>query len=105
MIARAALLLYVATGAAGQLLRVATYARDETRFWWSRFGVDRGFWEEGEQPDNPLDIWADVQLALDEVSEWRAGGNVSLRSWRRLHPVATSDLGTCDAIAMWGLTP
>lgn len=106
VVARAALLLRVATGACALLLREAGFGRSELEFWWKNLGEERGLWEPGNEPDELLDLWADVEIALDEMHEWevsKSGANVSYAIWQREQSYAISVLGECERIALWGL--
>ena len=106
VIARAALLLRVATGACALLLREAGFGHSELEFWWKSLGEEHGLWEPGNEPDELLDLWADVEIALDEMHEWevsKSGADVSYAIWRREQAYAISVLGECERIALWGL--
>jgi hypothetical protein len=109
VIARAALLLYLAACAANRLLRNANYTTLDISHWWRRFGEARGLWPDDKIPTNPLDTWADIQSSLDEARVWRdrnqAAPGSSLRTWRRAQPSVVDDLGSCEMIAVWGLRP
>jgi hypothetical protein len=108
VISRATLLLFIATRAASRHLEAAEYTRDDMAFWWQRFGHLRGYWDEDSVPDRPSDIWADVAAALDDVEAWCAPDNDrrhSLALWRANYPAACLNLGSCEMIALWGLTP
>lgn len=106
VIARAALLLYVATGASGRHLRLANYGRDDMRFWWRRFAVSRGAEDPSSELDGPADTWADVAQALKDAALWRARNPTgSLRAMRTGTAGALNELGAAEMVAMWGLVP
>lgn len=106
VIGRAALLLRVATGACALLIRAAGLDRAELEFWCNCLGHERGLWDEGQEPDQLLDLWADIQAALDEVYDWEVdvGGNSgSFMGWRRDCAHGISVLAQCERIGLWGL--
>jgi hypothetical protein len=108
IISRAALLLYIATGAARQLLKNASYEPDAIEFWWERHGVARGLWEDGDHPKDPFELWADIEASLEEARAWvvsRGTMPFSLRAWRRTQPAVLDDFGSLELAGIWGLIP
>jgi hypothetical protein len=84
IIARASLLLGLATAATSTHLREAGYTANDLKFWWERQAVERGLWETGNLMD-PHDLWADVNEAIEDNDEWWkcAPSPNSLATWRR----------------------
>ena len=108
ILSRAALLLFVATAAVRGLLTNAAYTPGSLSFWWNSIGEDRGLWNAGGSPADPLDLWADILVALTDSSEWRARnppGSVSLRDWRRADMPERDYLGGFELVGIWGLLP
>jgi hypothetical protein len=107
VVSRAALLLYLATLAARALLTAAGYRREDLAFWWMPHGTNRGLWDDGNQPANPLDVWADVSETLRENREFVAGNahGLSLSAWRTAQPRAIAFMGAYELVAIWGLLP
>jgi hypothetical protein len=106
VISRAALLLRVATGGCAKLLGEADLGKEELRFWWSAFGRDRGLWDSPQPPPDLLDMWADVNNALQGIGKWEIqnkGKATTIAGWRRDHPSDIAVLGGCERIALWGL--
>ena len=106
VIARAMLLLRVATGACSVLLGSTGFGRDELEFWWSSLGEERGLWDPGDEPDAFTDLWADIEAATGELDEWEAANgdaDVSQVRWRGECAYGISILGQCERIALWGL--
>ena len=64
VLARATLLLRIASGVCAQRLSNAGISKTDLRFWWSRFGVDFGLWPEGVELDTFSELWADVNDAI-----------------------------------------
>lgn len=107
VISRAVLLLSLATVAVRRLLAAAGYTRQDLRFWWLRYSVDRGLCEQGITLDNPLDLWADVREGLSDLQDWQTsnGPGQSLRKWRRDQSHILEMLGAFELIAVWGIVP
>jgi hypothetical protein len=106
VLARAALLLRVATGACERLLRAAGYSREDLEFWWKPLGETHGLWEPGIEPDELTDLWAEVRDAMSETRSWEAGSTVPIVSsatYLREQAYTTSVLGQCERVALWGL--
>jgi hypothetical protein len=103
IIARAAMLLRVATGACRQLLATASLSeRSNLGFWWRAFGEDRGFWGSTTVPANLVDLWTDVDAAIAQSKAWRAGSG-SRQEFFASNANAARTLSTCERIPLWGL--
>ena len=105
VIARATLLLRLATGACAKLLNEAGVGRDELEFWWNPLGEDRGLWEPKNEPDDLTELWADVEVELENLAEWdkvNTGGS-SIARWLNDRSRTINVLGGCERIALWGL--
>jgi hypothetical protein len=106
MISRAALLLFVASGSTRLLLQSAGYSADTISFWWKEYGQDRGLWEPHNTPDDPLDAWADVSIAIDDLVSWRfSNEHASLRDLRQSQPHHIDELGAFELVGIWSLLP
>lgn len=105
VIARAALLLRVSTGACARLLDDAGVGRDELEFWWKSLGEDRGLWEPGNEPDELTDLWLDVDAELDNAAKWEtsSAGVASVARWIKEQSRTLAVLGGCERIALWGM--
>jgi hypothetical protein len=106
VIARSALLLRVATGACARLLREIDLGSTDLEFWWQPLGEEMGLWEPNIEPEELTDLWADVELALEEIRDWEVanqGRQVSFARWWRERAQPISVLGGCERIALWGL--
>ena len=104
VIARAALLLFVATAAVRRLLISAGFTAEDLAFWWEVHGEERCIWQTGAAPADPLDIWQDIAQVIGDSATWRTqnpGG--SLRSWRSAQ--SRELLGAFELVAIWGLVP
>jgi hypothetical protein len=105
VLARAFLLLRIATGACQQLIvGLAGMNRSELEFWWLELGECRGLWRDGEVPISFADLWSDVSEALRDLEAWMAMGV------ERSHNDMWSDmagpgavLSSSERAALWGL--
>jgi hypothetical protein len=108
ILSRAALLLFVATGSVRRLFVNAAYTIDNLSFWWEAMGQARGLWTAGGSPADPLDLWADILVAISDSGDWRLNnppGSVSLRDWRRADMPERDYLGAFELVGIWGLLP
>jgi hypothetical protein len=107
VVSRAALLLRLACGASMSLFESARVHRTELDFWASHFGLMRGIWQDGHQPSDMLDLWVDVEEALEILDSWKAGnGPATPYSVLRRDQVAPLQLlCECERIGLWGVAP
>ena len=107
VMARAALLLRVASGVARSGLRnIPNMSAGDLAFWWSALGEDRCLWDHGDVPQDFFNLWADVGDALDDVDAWQAQPGNQQPSYAALwrdEPRSAACLGSCERIALWGL--
>jgi len=105
VIARASLLLRVATGAAQQLLLDAAVSPADLNFWIERLAIRCGLWRDsGDRPDPVTDLWDDVVAALDQLDELEAQGAPVVKSrpsWARQTEVSTGVLGGAERVPVW----
>jgi hypothetical protein len=104
VVARAALLLRLATGASADLLARCNASKDVLRFWWEAIGQESGLWRDAGPPDDLTDLWVDVQEALASNREWiDNASDTSVGAWVASRAAALHTLGSCERIALWGL--
>ena len=102
---RGLLLLRVASGSVGALVRSAGIAGADLRVWWESEGQERGLWAEGNSPDSLLDLWADIEVALAQTTVWTEApqSDLFVPRWRDQDPLAYDDLSSYERIALWSL--
>jgi len=107
VLARAFLLLRIATGACHALLQsLPGTVREHLRFWWSGLGEDHGLWNAGDEPDRFVDLWADIREACGDLDAWEQSvpsGSVTYKSVWCEKPSAAAVLGSCERIGLWGI--
>jgi len=102
---RAALLLRVATGSAAEFIGRDGTSREDIKYWWEDFGVDRGFWRESDEMDSLDDLYEDITEALDLSQAWRHGADKSRMNLLAGFPRSVSILTQCERIALWSMAP
>lgn len=104
VIARATLLLRLATGAARNNLKtLGTADVDNLSFWWNPIGESKGLWEPGVPPAQFSDLWQDIDDSLDQLQTWRDAGG---QSKKELFNGAARDirsLSSCERVGLWSL--
>lgn len=104
VLARAALLLRVATASCRELLVAGSVKKSDITYWWQPWGEERGFWPVGAPPGDLLDMWQDIADALDAVSEWIAGQEPPGRSdFRGSWSSELQTLGGAERVALWSM--
>lgn len=105
VIARAFLLLRIATGINGSLLNELSINMQDLDFWWESEIEDNGLLHSHAEIDNFLDLWSDIDIALQDVESWEQGQQLPY-SYSQLvtnlsQPI--SRLSECERISLWGL--
>lgn len=104
VIARALLLLRVASGAVRRLFLDAGVDLDGLAFWWHSYGAERGLWDAPPDGRDVADTWADAEDALAELEAW--GANPDPSTYRELLaacPRALIHLTAMEMVALWSL--
>ncbi len=104
MMARALLLLRVASGATRQMLVNGGVNFDDLAFWWRPYGTDRGLWIHPPPAAHITDVWADTESSLLDIDEWLKRGAPD--SWRGLLsevPASLTGLTSLEMVGLWSL--
>jgi hypothetical protein len=102
VISRGALLLRLATGLVNSLLKDALIGFDDLGFWYERVVTNHGLSPSSQ--DDPIDMWADVQQALEDLrEEISQGGAASYWSLSQTSATPLSILGGTERIGLWAL--
>ena len=108
VLARSTLLLRVATGCSAHLLGEAgTNLQADLDFWRASPSVRRRLWPESDQLASSIDLWSDVEEALDSIEEWlkqHQNGNPKCHHalWTE-QASAASILATTERAFLWGV--
>ncbi len=103
LLARATLLLRIATGVTRDFMHTADIGREHTEGWWNRKASEIGLSSPADQGSDVGDMWRYVVDALDEIDEWRSSGNDSVRGLLTncAYPLQeTTNLGLVAAIGL-----
>jgi hypothetical protein len=102
VIARATLILRLASGATKELIgNLTDEERELLSFWWNPIGENRGLWETGNAPASFLDLWGDADESLTRLQAWRDGGGASRSSMFASSSKDVHSLSSCERVAMW----
>ena len=100
VLARATLLLRVATGSSADLLKeVGSTVRESLEFWWSSAAVRRRLWPEADTPSSFTDLWQDIDEVLSLSDEWPQDCHAL---WSN-HAQEAAILATTERAFLWGL--
>jgi len=106
VVARATILLRLASAVAASLLRKTAFGKEDLRFWWEAYGLNRGLWDFAAEPAEFTDLWADVEAALQAVGQFGRGqgyGGGSIAGvWSELSD-SLVPLSQCERVALWSL--
>jgi hypothetical protein len=108
VIARATLLLRVASGATVQLLRSAGVNSNSVRFWIDNTGRSRGLWDDAIDTDKLTDLWADIERILEDIDQFQVDYTQQQQTFYRVGnemPGVITGLGSCERVAIWSMTP
>lgn len=70
IISRAILLLRLSSASSLHLLKSNNINAAETKFCWNKKGNEGGLWEDNNYPNSMTDLWADIEVILDSISNW-----------------------------------
>ena len=105
VLARATLLLRVATGCAANLLNEADLVPiDELEFWWINRSVRRCLWLKSSPPVEEFsELWVDIEDAISDIRDWLEQHSPQVcryELWTKMHP---SILTTTERVFLWGI--
>ena len=107
VLARATLLLRVATGSLSDLFSGGSIElHTDLNFWWASDSVRRCLWALDRQPDSFIDLWGDVDDALEITQQWVKDTDrpeCYYSFWER-NPYEAMTLTTSERIFLWGLS-
>ena len=108
VMSRAALLLRIAAGACRLHLETAGHTKHDLEFWWRDIGHRRGFWETNAEPDQLVDLWSDVVVAIDHMADWQEtvrqnGGTQTPAGWINACSLDMQVLEGFERVGFWSL--
>jgi hypothetical protein len=108
LLARATLLLRLATGSVLKLIRSAGISGDKLQFWWGQLGINRGLWDGVRDRAELLDLWDDIVALFDDIQTFQSDiptGEQTFQLIGKRIPQVVTGLGGCERVAIWSLTP
>ena len=108
VMARATLLLRVATGSSADLLEEAgNDVRTKLKFWWHSPSVRRRLWAESHPPSSFQDLWSDIDDAMGATRQWinsKSNGQPACHhNFWATHATEASRLATTERAFLWGI--
>ena len=106
VLARATLLLRIATGCSAELLLEAgPDGAENLEFWTSGASVRRRLWPESSPAISPVDLWPDIEDAQESIGEWIGSGTSLCHHalWTE-RAMEASLLTTAERAFLWGVS-
>ena len=106
VLARATLLLRLATGSVAELLKESgSDFERELEFWWNGEAVRRRLWSAVGTPGSFPDLWGDVELALEDAEEWLKSPGTETTHWGFWNEKGEAGwtLSTVERAFLWGM--
>lgn len=106
VIGRSALMLRVSTGASSNLIQASGINGQHLQFWWRPLAIDHGLVDSINDLENMEDMWADIEIALEQCATWEQanfGNQPSHARWQREQSYPISILGGCERAGLWGM--
>ncbi len=106
VLARATLLLRLATGSVADLLQTSgSHFEKELQFWWKEEAVRRRLWSKNMMPETFLDLWDDIEDALGDAEEWLQSSDTEISHWGFWKNREGSGwvLSTVERVFFWGI--
>jgi hypothetical protein len=109
IIARASLLLRIATGSCFQFIKSAPFSLSDLEFWWGELGMERGMWNPSNKPsvesEDIISLWEEVNLALENIELWKDKKVPYYYDLIKENADSLNILESCERIGFWGLLP
>ena len=106
VLARATLLLRLATGSVSELLKDSGYDFErELKFWWSGNAVRRRLWSAAAGSGPFTDLWDEVGTALEDAEEWLESPGIEASHWGFWTERGNAGwmLSTVERVFLWGM--
>lgn len=104
VMARAMLLLRLASGATRKMLIDAGISFDDLSFWWHPYGTNRGLWRHPPSAMRLTDSWADTETQLSNIADWLDSGiPSSYYDFLANVPWSFAGLTNLELVGLWSL--
>lgn len=105
ILSRALLLLRLSTGIVTEIIKDAGgTGSNDLKFWIEPFGVQRGLWAPGDSPTSLQDLWADIEIAIENLQAINKtnAGTFSLYQWMSEDMNGLPRIWESERAALWG---
>jgi hypothetical protein len=102
IISRAILMLRIATGATSCLLKSANVTREDLEFYINKVGIDGGFWNKDEMPEDFCDLWSDINDLIGDFEDLSSDPDLTLKKMNDQN-FNVSIYSQFNRAAVWGL--
>lgn len=105
VIARAVMLLRLATAVTSEMLEAKTVRSSDLDFWWELQGSNCGLWGHGGLAGAQIaDLWEDIEIVLTDVRNWlNANPGTDTLDVRRSLSTELWELSKFQLPALWGM--
>lgn len=104
VMARALLLLRIASGATKRMHINAGINFDDLAFWWHPYGTDRGLWRDPPNAAHITDGWADTEADLLDIDGWLSSATPGTYHDLLSHvPASLASLTNLEMVGLWSL--
>ena len=104
VMARALLLLRLASGSTRRMFDNVGIKFDDLSFWWHPYGTERGLWQVPPAAEHIADGWASMREDLDDIDEWL--DSVTAGTYHELlskMPSLLTSLTNLEMVGLWSL--
>lgn len=104
IIARAILLLRVASAAVERNLMATRVSREDLKFWWEGLGNDYGYWANGSSFTQMTDLWADIRDSITLLDDWcNTSPDKSKLDLNRTHSYELMQISQFNRAGLWAI--
>jgi hypothetical protein len=103
VLSRGLLLARVASGCSAAMCSTSGITVEKLRFWIDALIGDRGLWGTDPLPEDLTDLWADVNVAVENLKREIGSTVTSYYDLRSVAGVSALTLGGCERVALWSV--
>ncbi len=106
IIARAYLLLRLATASVHDLMVECGITSYDLEFWWKEIGLDRGYWNAGSEPIQFADLWSDVAASISDYDQFKNNNqSFDLKQIHDYSRINSHKFNQFHRAYLWGIWP
>jgi hypothetical protein len=103
VMARACLLLRIASGATQRMLFSASLNTSALEDWWQGFGFSRGLWDVAPVATDLMNLYEDVRVAKDDLDQCATSGAGNYWELVAGAPQSFARLGSMEMVGIWSI--